>query len=205
MSRSNFSDKQRSSVASASHNALHSSGGAAGRVRRHNSPGPYRSLRELSLAGLVGSVIWRPPTYVGSRDRSPTAIAAPHFICNDEYRRNRLHQKHGFANRPSHCAMRCRRLSAPPRRGDRGAAVPGKIRARHDRLRLFADEEAKSIPFRSMRKLARRRRDARAAGDRRPRQAADHARLDFRRPAGIRSMGHPRAGAGGAARLRPIS
>ncbi len=33
------------------------------------SPGPYRSLRELSLAGLVGSVIWRPPTYVGTRDR----------------------------------------------------------------------------------------------------------------------------------------
>src|SRR5207244_9868933 len=29
------------------------------------SPGPYRSLRELSLTGLVGSDIWRPPTFVG--------------------------------------------------------------------------------------------------------------------------------------------
>src|SRR4029450_5665523 len=30
------------------------------------SPGPYRSLRELSLTGLVGSDIWRPPTFVGN-------------------------------------------------------------------------------------------------------------------------------------------
>jgi len=28
----------------------------------------------------VGSVIWRPPTYVGSRDHALTAIAAPYFI-----------------------------------------------------------------------------------------------------------------------------
>src|SRR5580704_11149079 len=28
--------------------------------------GPYRSLRELSLAGPVGSVTWRPPTFVGN-------------------------------------------------------------------------------------------------------------------------------------------
>src|SRR5690242_12603040 len=27
------------------------------------SPGPYRSLRELSLTGLEGSDIWRPPTF----------------------------------------------------------------------------------------------------------------------------------------------
>jgi len=30
------------------------------------SPGPYRSFRELSLAGPVGSVIWCPPTFVGN-------------------------------------------------------------------------------------------------------------------------------------------
>ena len=36
--------------------------GACGAI----SPGPYRSLRELSLAGLVGSDIWRPPTFVGN-------------------------------------------------------------------------------------------------------------------------------------------
>src|SRR5258706_276703 len=30
------------------------------------SPGPYRSSRELSLTGLVGSDIWRPPTFVGN-------------------------------------------------------------------------------------------------------------------------------------------
>ena len=42
--------------------------------------GPYRSPRELSLTGLVGSDIWRPPTYVGNPGSSaPTAIAAPHF------------------------------------------------------------------------------------------------------------------------------
>src|SRR5580692_1978097 len=41
--------------------------------------GPYRSLRELSLAGPVGSVTWRPPTFVGNPgSSSPTAIAAPH-------------------------------------------------------------------------------------------------------------------------------
>ncbi len=44
-----------------------------------HSPGPYESYRELSLAGPVGSVIWRPPTTVGSRDHALTAIAAPHF------------------------------------------------------------------------------------------------------------------------------
>src|SRR6202790_5112060 len=30
------------------------------------SPGPYRSLRELSLAGSVDPVIWCPPTFVGN-------------------------------------------------------------------------------------------------------------------------------------------
>ena len=43
------------------------------------SPGPYRSLRELSLSGLVGPDIWRPPTFVGNPGSSaPTASAAPH-------------------------------------------------------------------------------------------------------------------------------
>src|ERR1035437_772050 len=54
-------------------------GGAVGRVWRQ-FPGALRSYRELSLAGLVGSVIWRPPTTVGSRDRTPTAFAAPHLF-----------------------------------------------------------------------------------------------------------------------------
>src|SRR5438128_9478422 len=36
------------------------------RVRSHISPGPYRSFRELSLAGPVGSDIWCPPTFVGN-------------------------------------------------------------------------------------------------------------------------------------------
>ena len=35
---------------------------AAGFGRRHISPGPYRSLRELSLCGPVGPRIRRPPT-----------------------------------------------------------------------------------------------------------------------------------------------
>jgi len=30
------------------------------------SPGPYRSFRELSLAGSVDSDIWCPPTFVGN-------------------------------------------------------------------------------------------------------------------------------------------
>lgn len=42
---------------------------AARHVRNFKSPGPYRSLRELSLAGPVGPDIRRPPTCVGSRDR----------------------------------------------------------------------------------------------------------------------------------------
>ncbi len=43
-------------------------------------PGALRSSRELSLARPVGLVTWRPPTSVGSRDHTLTAIAAPHFI-----------------------------------------------------------------------------------------------------------------------------
>ena len=39
---------------------------AASRVRSHISPGPYRSFRELSLAGSVDPVIWCPPTFVGN-------------------------------------------------------------------------------------------------------------------------------------------
>ena len=59
--------------------ALHWSGGAARCVRSHLL-GPYRSSRELSLAGLVGSVTWRPPTFVGNPgSHTLTAIAAPHF------------------------------------------------------------------------------------------------------------------------------
>src|SRR5262249_62388854 len=42
------------------------SGRGCGARQETQSPGPYRSLRELSLAGLVGSVIWRPPTFVGN-------------------------------------------------------------------------------------------------------------------------------------------
>ena len=59
--------------------ALHWPGGAVGCVR-DTFPGALRSRRELSLAGTLVSVIWRPPTYVGSRDHAPTAIAAPHFL-----------------------------------------------------------------------------------------------------------------------------
>src|SRR6516165_3710417 len=45
------------------------------------SPGPYRSFRELSLSGLVGSDTRRPPTFVGNPGSSaPTAGAAPHFF-----------------------------------------------------------------------------------------------------------------------------
>jgi hypothetical protein len=36
------------------------------RVRSHISPGPYRSFRELSLAGSVDPDIWCPPTFVGN-------------------------------------------------------------------------------------------------------------------------------------------
>src|SRR3569833_3664273 len=45
---------------------LHCPGEAVTRVRSHISPGPYRSLRELSLAGSVDPVIWCPPTFVGN-------------------------------------------------------------------------------------------------------------------------------------------
>ena len=39
---------------------------AAPCVRSHISPGPYRSFRELSLAGSVDPDIWCPPTFVGN-------------------------------------------------------------------------------------------------------------------------------------------
>jgi hypothetical protein len=39
---------------------------AASCVRSHISPGPYRSFRELSLAGSVDPDIWCPPTFVGN-------------------------------------------------------------------------------------------------------------------------------------------
>src|SRR3954454_4859480 len=61
--------------------ALHCTGGAAGCVR-DTFPGALRSRRELSLAGALVPVIWRPPTYVGSRDHAPTAYAAPHFLAS---------------------------------------------------------------------------------------------------------------------------
>src|SRR5437016_9042685 len=61
--------------------ALHCLGGAAGCVR-DTFPGALRSRRELSLAGTLVSVIWRPPTYVGSRDHAPTAYAAPRFLAS---------------------------------------------------------------------------------------------------------------------------
>ncbi len=46
--------------------SLHWPGEAVSRVRSHISPGPYRSFRELSLAGSVDPVIWCPPTFVGN-------------------------------------------------------------------------------------------------------------------------------------------
>jgi hypothetical protein len=45
---------------------LHCPREAASRVRSHISPGPYRSFRELSLAGSVDPDIWCPPTFVGN-------------------------------------------------------------------------------------------------------------------------------------------
>src|SRR5437763_12949926 len=62
--------------------ALHWLGGAAGCVR-DTFPGALRSRRELSLARALVPVIWRPPTYVGSRDHAPTAYEAPHFLASD--------------------------------------------------------------------------------------------------------------------------
>src|SRR5437763_7123389 len=41
-------------------------GGAASAGRRQTPPGPYRSFRELSLAGSVDPVTWCPPTFVGN-------------------------------------------------------------------------------------------------------------------------------------------
>src|SRR4051812_4458984 len=61
--------------------ALHWLCGAV-RCVRVTFPGALRSRRELSLAGTLVPVIWRPPTYVGSRDHAPTAYAAPHFLAS---------------------------------------------------------------------------------------------------------------------------
>ena len=147
-------------------------------------PGALRSYRELSLAGLVGPVIWRPPTTVGSRDHALTAIAAPHFShCHsgarllvaaspDPSRKPGLWipgppaagaRNDGYTCIMSEPASHPERKSRPPRRrpgaarcvaaggapgrgrGDRCARVSGRHHARHDRVRLFADEEPRSI------------------------------------------------------------
>src|ERR1039457_797754 len=93
---------------------LHSPGGAVGRVWRQ-FPGALRSYRELSLAGLVGSVTWRPPTTVGSRDRTPTAFAAPHFSLSS-YRGAAVRAPRGRT--PAPCAAPLFSLSS-----SRGGAV----------------------------------------------------------------------------------
>ena len=53
-------------LAEAAHNAYI----AEAKLRRASgaiiSPGPYRSFRELSLAGSVDPAIWCPPTFVGN-------------------------------------------------------------------------------------------------------------------------------------------
>ena len=147
-------------------------------------PGALRSLRELSLAGPVGSDIWRPPTYVGSRDHAPTAIAAPHSIRpSGNGRQHRLtaapidEQKPICARPRSRGAMRCRAAERQAaRRDDRGARVSRADRAGHDRVRLHADEDRDQSAAADA-QARRRGRAARAAGDRGPRQAADHARL----------------------------
>src|SRR5271154_2266911 len=44
------------------------------------SPGPYRSFRELSLAGSVDPGIWCPPTFVGNSGiECFNGIVASHF------------------------------------------------------------------------------------------------------------------------------
>ena len=61
-------------------------GEAAWFVSRTTSSGPYRSLRELTLIGLVGPVTRRPPTFVGTRDRiAATAKAASHLFCGEGF------------------------------------------------------------------------------------------------------------------------
>src|SRR3954451_24008786 len=58
---------------------------AVSRVRSHISPGPYRSFRELSLAGSVDPVIWCPPTFVGNsgieRSNGHHGFALLFFLC----------------------------------------------------------------------------------------------------------------------------
>src|ERR1700759_1361507 len=53
---------------------------SSARLRRASganiSPGPYRSFRELSLAGSVDPVIWCPPTFVGN-----SGIACFNGVC----------------------------------------------------------------------------------------------------------------------------
>src|SRR5215467_1268000 len=82
--RSSRRVRQISAVASAIRSHYIGAAGLRG-ASGDTSPGPYRSLRELSLTGPVGSDIWRPPTFVGNPgSSSPTAIAAPHMLHSND-------------------------------------------------------------------------------------------------------------------------
>src|SRR3954468_8152587 len=73
------------------------------------SPGPYRSFRELSLAGSVDPVIWCPPTFVGNSgiERSNGDCGFALFV------RSTLFLRHAWAcPRPS---FRGARLRASPK------------------------------------------------------------------------------------------
>src|SRR5580658_10342170 len=116
--------------------------GAVGRVRTL-FPGAIRSQRELSLALSVDLVIWRPPTYVGTRDHRPTAFAAPRFSYRIDFKnadRHRRPQGRPAPGGPA-AARRCQSwragsiLGAPRRTRSRDRAAPRRPR----RLGLLAD------------------------------------------------------------------
>src|SRR5215831_7301058 len=105
------------------------------------SPGPYRSLRELSLTGLVGSDIWRPPTFVGNPGsilRRPLRLRT---LTNVQSYRTAISQ-----SRPPRRGARQARRAAGGRTSGRGgnnrrARDTFRGNARRRRLRLHADED----------------------------------------------------------------
>src|SRR5260370_21399707 len=92
----------------------------------HHIPGALRSLRELSLVLPLGLVTRRPPTYVGSRDRVPTALAAPHS-CHRIFhaaRRNEGRVAGGGVGAPRRARSRLSRTGLAPDRGSRAGLAP---------------------------------------------------------------------------------
>ena len=160
------------------------------------SPGPYDLEGSCPWPGPWARVIWRPPTYVGSRDHDSDGHCGSALSFSAGGMESAGLDDADHSDRPAQAddqprpncasgvrarATRCRRPSGRRRREAIAArpfplAIPPGV----DRVGLLAAEERDQSAA-AVAQARRRRRAAGAAGGRRPRQAAGHARLCVRR------------------------